>query len=169
MFIVDSLIFLLLGISALISFVKGFWNELVSLGVWVFSIAITLLFSSRFSSLLPPETIESPTARLSISAITLFFGSMLIGSLFNYLFQRMMSDRPTRVLNRLLGVFFGIVRGCAIVGVLVLLAHLVPSLQQETWWQGSKLLPVFEGIAESIHGVLPVELAQHFDFSPTNT
>lgn len=169
MFIVDSLILLLLGISALISFIKGFWNELISLGVWIFAILVTLLLSSRFSSLLPADTIESPTARLSISAITLFFGCLLIGSLFNFLFQRMMRDRRVTVANRIFGVVFGVLRGIAIVSLFVLLAHLVPSLQQETWWEGSNLLPAFETVAEKIYNALPAELAQHFDFSPTNT
>jgi membrane protein required for colicin V production len=167
--IVDGLILLLLLLSAVISIARGFYSELVSLGIWVFAIAVTLFLSSRFSSLLPVDTIESPTARLSISAITLFFGSMLLGSLFNWLFQRLMENRPKRMLNRILGLVFGLVRGAIIVGVLVLFAHLVPSLQQETWWEESHFLSAFENIAKAIHSLLPQELAQHFDFSPTNT
>lgn len=166
---IDVLIVILLVISGAVSTVKGFLREFVSVSVWLIAIGVTLLFSSRFSSLLPADSIESPTARLSISALTLFFGFLMVGSLFNWLLQKMIQDRPRKLLGIIMGFVFGVVRGALIVAFFVLLAHLVPSLQQETWWENSNTLSVFEDIAESIHGVLPTELAKHFDFSPTNT
>ncbi len=163
---IDLIIVAVIVISAIISGFRGFVKEAVSLIVWIAAIVITLLLTSRFATLLPKETIDSPVARLGISAVVLFLGSMLIGSLINWLVQRMISSTRLSKVDRLVGTGFGIVRGAVIVALVVLLANLVPSLKAETWWRESRLLPPLQSIAKLIHTQLPQEVAQHFDFTP---
>jgi membrane protein required for colicin V production len=44
------------------------------------------------------------------------------------------------MIDRLLGMFFGVVRGAVVIAVVVLLAQFA-QLQQTKWWQRSTLLP----------------------------
>jgi len=166
---IDLLIFLLIVVSVAISAIRGFFKEAVSLATWLMAILITLMFTSRFASLLPRDTIESPQARYAISALVLFFGSMIVGGLINYLFQKIIASDGKTKLDMWLGIGFGAVRGLVIVTLLVLLANLIPTFKQESWWRQSAFIPPVQRAAKFIHAQLPRELAEHFDFSPASS
>ena len=163
---VDLVILAVIVFSALISFMRGFFREAMSLGTWVAAIAITLVFTSRFSVLLPIDTVQSPQARATISALSLFVGTLFIGNVINWVFERIMSRVMVGKLDRAIGVGFGVVRGVIFVSLLVLAGNLVPELKQEVWWRDSALLPHFQKVAETMHAKLPDGIAQHFDFTP---
>lgn len=165
---IDILILVLIGVSVAISVIRGFFKEAVSLATWLGAILITLMFTSRFASLLPRDTIESPQARFAISALILFFSSMILGGLINYLFQKVLVASEKGRLDTFLGIGFGLLRGVVIVTLLVLLAHLIPAFKQETWWRQSAFIPPVQKAAQFIHAQLPRELAQHFDFSTSS-
>ncbi len=139
----------------------------MSLGTWIAAVLITLLFTSRFAVLLPMDTVESPQARATISAATLFVGTLLMGNLINWVFGRIVARSVVSKADRAIGMGFGIARGAIIVCLLVLAAHLVPALKQEVWWGKSRLLPRFEKVASIIHKRLPDSIGQHFDFTET--
>ncbi len=166
---IDICILLLIAISIAISAIRGFFKEAVNLLTWLSAILITLMFTSRFASLLPKDTIESPEARYAISAIGLFIGSLIVGGLINYLFQKILSSSNTGRLDMWLGVGFGAARGIVIVTLLVLLANLNPLFKQENWWRQSAFIPPVQRAAKFIHAQLPTELAQHFDFSSASS
>lgn len=162
---VDWVILAVVAVSALVSFMRGFFKEAVSLATWMSAIFITLMFTSRFASLLPRDTFESPTARYTVSALVLFFGTMFIGGLINYLFRKAVGPTTLGPTDRLLGIVFGAARGALIVAMIVLLSNLVPTMKQEVWWRESALLPKFQQAAIVIHQQLPAELAGYFDFT----
>jgi membrane protein required for colicin V production len=58
---------------------------------------------------------------------------------------------------------FGIARGALLVVVLVVLAGLT-ALPRDPWWQGSRLIPVFQGIALGLKPHLPAALRDYIDF-----
>jgi len=163
---VDLVILAVIAFSALISFMRGFFREAMSLGTWLAAIAITLVFTSRFSVLLPIDTVQSPQARATISALSLFVGTLFMGNIINWVFTRIMSRSVIGTWDRTVGIGFGIVRGVIIVTLLVLAGNLVPELKQEVWWRDSAAIPKFQKIAESMHAKLPDGIAQHFDFTP---
>jgi len=162
---IDAIILLALLLSMTISFFRGFYREIVSLLVWVAAVAITVGFTANFASLLPIETVESPQARLGISACILFFGTLMIGGLANWLAMKIVASRRQQKFDRVGGVIFGLLRGIVIVVILVLMANLTPSIKQEVWWRDSFLLPGAQRLAKSVYKRLPDEIAQHFSFS----
>ena len=162
---IDIAIVVVVLLSALISYFRGFFKEAMSLTVWVGAILITVGFSSRFASLIPADAITTPSARLAASAVVLFLGTLLVGAVANFLVRRIVASARLKLADRIIGVVFGLARGVVIVAVLVLVAHLSPELRTERWWVESELLPEFQTMARAIHRQLPQELAQHFDFS----
>lgn len=163
---VDLVILAVIIFSAFLSFLRGFSREAMSLGTWVLAITVTLVYTSRFSVLLPIDTVQSPQARATISAVSLFVGTLFMGGIINWVFERIMSRSKIGYIDRGFGVGFGVVRGVIIVSLLVLLANLVPELKQEVWWRNSAAIPKFQKVAEAMHARLPDGIAQHFDFTP---
>ena len=164
---IDIAIIVVVLLSASISYFRGFFKEAMSLLVWVGAILITLGFASRFASLIPVEAIATPSARLAVSSVVLFLGTLLVGALANFLLRRILAGARLKLVDRIIGVVFGLARGVVIVALIVLVANLAPELKQERWWSESELLPEFQDMARAIHGQLPLEVAQHFDFQET--
>ena len=162
---IDLVVLIIILVSALVGLVRGFFREFVSFATWFVAVVVTLAFTSRFATLLPRDTIESPTARAAISAVALFLGCMLLGGLASWLLSKITGGTGLGLFDRIFGVGFGLARGAVIVGLLVLSANLVPTIKQETWWQSSRLLPPFQFVARHVHARLPREIAQHFDFA----
>ncbi len=63
-------------------------------------------------------------------------------------------------MDRLLGFFFGLLRGFVLLGVFVILGQLL-RLQGEHWWRGSLLIPYGESIANGLRTLVGEERVRH--------
>jgi uncharacterized membrane protein required for colicin V production len=63
-------------------------------------------------------------------------------------------------MDRLLGFFFGLLRGFVLLGVFVILGQLL-RLQGEHWWQGSLLIPYGESIANGLRTIVGEERVRY--------
>lgn len=132
--------FVFLGIitaSVLISLVRGFVREVVSILVWVAAFWLALRYSDALAARLEPF-IGSPTIRLVAAFAGLFIITLLLGALLNYLAGQLVGRTGLSGTDRALGVVFGGLRGLAIVALLVLVAGLT-AVPGERWWQDSLL------------------------------
>ena len=86
-----------------------------------------------------------------------------MGGLVNYLMGELVEKTGLSGTDRMLGLVFGIVRGVAVVGIIVLLAGLTP-LPRDPWWNESRLLMHFEQLALWMRGYLPPEIASYIAF-----
>lgn len=133
-----DLIFLgIIAVSVLISLVRGFVREVVSILVWVAAFWLALRYSDTLAARLEPF-IASPTIRLVAAFAGLFVITLLLGALVNYLAGQLVGRTGLSGTDRTLGVVFGGLRGVAIVALLVLAAGLT-ALPGERWWQESVL------------------------------
>lgn len=138
----DTVILGILAISAIISFVRGFFREVLSLIAWVSATWIGLTFAPRLSDLISPY-ITVPALRLSVAFVVLFLLTLFIGAMVNHLIGQLVKKTGFTGTDRMIGVIFGLIRGGVIVAVLFLLAG-VTGLTQAPWWQESKLAPYFQ-------------------------
>ncbi len=159
---IDYVILGILGLSALISVLRGFIKEALSLAGWIIAIGLGVAFSEEFAALLT-DKISVPSARMAIAFSAIFFVTLLATGLAIYLVGLLVKKTGLTGTDRMLGVIFGIARGILIVGILVLLAGLTP-LPDDPWWQESLFVPHFERLAIEIRGLLPPEAAEYFEF-----
>jgi len=152
----DVVILSIIGISAIISLMRGFVKEAMSLAGWLAAIWIALNYSDALAGLLV-DTINTPSIRFIISFAALFVLTLLLSSLINYLVSQLVIKTGLSGTDRMIGVLFGIARGGAVVGVLVLLAGLT-AIPQDEWWQQSQLVGHFQQVATWISGRLPAEV-----------
>ncbi len=160
---VDIIIFVVIVVSGIISWIRGFLREAIALTAWLTAMSVTFLYANKFSLLLP-ESVGGKTAKTIVSAVVLFFGVLIIGWIAGALVKKLLSTMKMSNVDRAIGFVFGVIRGSVIVTVVVLLLNLT-AIPQELWWEESKLLPKFQELAVLIHERLPPDLADHFKFS----
>ena len=83
----DWAILAILGTSILISIIRGFVREAMSLLVWATALVVAMLFYERVSPWLV-DLISTPSLRLLSAWLALFVGVLIVGSLINYLLAR---------------------------------------------------------------------------------
>lgn len=157
---VDLLIIAIIIISALISLVRGFVKESLSLASWIFAGFIALRYFTPLADLLEPY-IESPTIRTGSGFAILFVCSLIIGAIVNYMASQAVTKTGLTGTDKSLGVVFGAARGLLIVTMLVLLAGLTP-MPSEPWWNDSAMIEFFSEMANWIKDILPQDVAGRF-------
>ncbi|MBT3505145.1 MAG: CvpA family protein [Piscirickettsiaceae bacterium] len=156
---IDYVIIGIIALSAIISVVRGFVKEVLSLAAWVLAFWVALTFSPQFSVLLS-DYISTPSVSLFAAFAALFIVTLILSALVNHLIAAIVEKTGLSGTDRMLGVLFGILRGVAIVTLLVLLAAATP-MPNDDWWQNAVLIEHFEKLAIWARQFLPVGLAQY--------
>lgn len=159
---VDYFILGIILLSGLVSFLRGFVLEALSLAVWVVAFWVAMLLSGNLAALLV-DYISLPSARSALSFLGLFLAVLVVGALFNYLIAQLIKKTGISGTDRVLGMFFGLARGILLIAVVTLLAGFTP-VPGDPWWQESQLLVKFEQLALWMRGYLPPEFAELLDF-----
>jgi membrane protein required for colicin V production len=160
----DVAILVIIALSAMVSLMRGFVKEALSLAAWILAFWVAISFAYPLAALdWLVAQIPSPTARISVAFASLFLLTLLAGALVNYLVSQLVRKSGLSGTDRMLGIIFGIGRGVVLVGILVLLAGLT-QLPKETWWKQSLLMEHFQVLALWMKGFLPHDVAQNFVF-----
>ncbi len=149
-------------ISALISLVRGFVKESISLATWLAAGFIALSYYLVLADLLLPY-IESPTMAQAVAFALLFLATLIVGAIINYMVSQLVSKTGLGGTDKTLGVVFGAARGVLIIAMIVLFAGLTP-MPSEPWWQQSILVEHFLNVALWIKDLLPQDVANRFSF-----
>jgi membrane protein required for colicin V production len=144
----------------LISLVRGFVKESLSLASWILAGFIALRYFTPLADLLEPY-IESPTIRTGSGFAILFVSSLIVGAIINFMASQLVTKTGLTGTDKSLGVVFGGARGVLIVTMLVLLAGLTP-MPTEPWWNDSAMIEYFSGMANWIKDILPQDVANRF-------
>lgn len=143
---VDWAILGIVAISALISLKRGFVKEALSLTTWIIAGVVAWMFGAGLSQYLV-NYIETPSARVIASCTILFVATLLVGAMVNFLIGELIRVTGLFGTDRFLGMVFGAARGGLLVVVAVGLLSLGP-VQQDQWWQQSRLVPQFLMVAD---------------------
>ena len=159
---VDIFIIVVVVLSALISLVRGFVKESISLITWIVAGIIALRYYSPMGDLLEPF-VSSVTLRNWVGGGILFLVTLIVGAIVNFIISQLVSRTGLSGTDKALGVVFGAARGMLIVTMLVLLASLTP-MPGADWWQESTLIDFFQQLAVWVRGVIPDDAVGQFNF-----
>lgn len=141
--VADTGIVAIVAISGLISLIRGFVKEAMSLVIWVAAFVIAMTFSEAASALLV-NFIELASLRQLAAWGGLFVGTLLVGAVVNFLLEKLVTTTGLGGTDRTLGLVFGVFRGLLVVlAVVIALPKAIP-LEQDPWWQESTLIPIFQ-------------------------
>lgn len=141
---IDIVILALVGFSTLISLIRGFVVEAMSIIIWITAIWAAFQFTSPLAAHL--HGIDVPSVRLGVAALLLIIGILVVGSLLSWLIGRLVRSTGLSGTDRMLGAIFGFLRGSFTVLALVAVGSWTP-LCADPWWRQSQLIPRFETLA----------------------
>ena len=143
---IDYAILAVIGISTLISLVRGFVKEAVSLVVWFSAFFIASTFYLNLASLL--TNISEQYLRNAAAIAILFITTLILGALVNYLIGQLVSKTGLSGTDRVLGLAFGALRGALVVSAMLFFMDAFSSAAATDWWQASQLIPEFTIVVE---------------------
>jgi len=151
--ITDYIIAAVIFMSILISFMRGLVKECISLSIWIVGFWAAIKFHLTIANLLAPY-IQNTSLRIVTSFAVIFIAILIFGAICNFLLSFVISKSGLGGFDRMLGMFFGSVRGVLLVSVFLLLAS-TTSLVNDSWWQESAFIPHFSFIIDWLRDFLP--------------
>lgn len=162
MTLLDYAVLAIIGFSVLLSVIRGLVREVLALAAWAIAFVVAWLFGSQLAAIMPAE-IPREELRLLAGFAVLFFVVLLAMSLVAMAVSQMVKSAGLSVEDRLLGAVFGLVRGVAVVTILVLLAG-ATTLPGQPFWREAALRPVLERVAIVVKSWLPPVVSQHIRY-----
>ncbi len=141
----DYVILAIIAISALLSVLRGFVREAISLLAWVSAFMVTGNFYKDLSRKL--TYFEDDFVRNVLAIIILFVSTLFVVGMCGNMIRNLLNKAGLSGTDRLLGIAFGVVRGilivCAMLAFLQILykLHILTFIEQETWYVNSVMIP----------------------------
>lgn len=136
----DWTVVVVVSLSAVLSLWRGFVREAISLGGWVLAFVIANLFALHVAEGIG-DLIANRTGRYVVAWSLLFAVVLVLSSVGAKLLSKLISASGLGVLDRLLGMVFGILRGGLIVmAVVFVVRELIPRSEQSLLNE-SELMP----------------------------
>lgn len=141
--LLDWILVVIVLASALLSLWRGFAREAISLAAWVVAFFVATMFSPSMEVLLE-GIIDNQQVRHLCAFALLFVATLVVGSMLGLLLRQLLKVTGLGLLDRILGMAFGLVRGVVLALALVLLAELAmeaSDVARPAWYRQSVLVP----------------------------
>ena len=138
---IDYAIIIIIGLSTLVSLIRGFAKEAMSLVVWFAAFFIASQFYQDLAVYI--TQINDQMLRNGVAVAALFVATLIVGAIVNYLIGQLVSKTGLTGTDRVLGLVFGAIRGALIVSALLFFMDAFTGAPKTDWWQASKLVPEF--------------------------
>ncbi len=145
---VDFVIIGIIAISAIVSFFRGFLREALSLLIWVVAIWMAVMFYPAVEPMIPQEWGLPATVRMALAGAAILLGVLIIGGIVTWALGSFLDKTGMSGTDRVIGVFFGGLRGIILVAIAIIIVGLVPAIADNSYWKQSKLVPHFQPLAD---------------------
>lgn len=157
----DIAIIVTMALSILVGLWRGFIGEVLALACWILAFWVAWMFgpslADRFSA-----SISVPSVRVLLAYALCFVAVLIAGAIVTYLMRKLVSGSGLSGTDRLLGMVFGLLRGGALVVLVVLLMKFTPVVHDD-WWSQSRMLPTFDRGARWVTTFLPDGVARYLE------
>lgn len=151
--IIDILIAVVLAISVVIGVVRGFVKEAISITALLLAIWAALTFGPNVGEI-SESWISSKDLQTWFGRVVVFVFILALGGLLGWGISKLVRLSVLSGIDRLVGGFFGAVRGVLFVAVFILAGEYA-GFSNDSWWQKSKVIPHFQVVAEWIMVMAP--------------
>lgn len=158
----DYGVLLIIGISIIVSMMRGAVREILAIAGWLAAFYVAKTYASQLIPLLPAE-IPSEQLKTLAAFVILFLAVLLIASLLCIALSGVINKIGLNWLNRGIGAMFGFARGLLIVCVLVFLAGLT-NFPKDVRWTNAMFSSPLEALVKSMLPLVPQTVAKHVKF-----
>ncbi|QTM69319.1 colicin V production protein [Buchnera aphidicola (Hormaphis cornu)] len=136
---IDNAIIIVIISSALVSFLRGFLQESLSLLCWGFGLYVSSNYCSFLAILF--TNFNSKIIRNLIAIALLFVLVLIIESILNRCLSKLVKKLGCSSTNKVLGVLFGSIRGLCIVLLILFTLSVFTNISNNKYYQKSQLIP----------------------------
>lgn len=140
----DIAILSVIGLSALISLVRGFTKESLSLIIWICAFVVANHYYDKLA--VHFTSFNDAIVRNGAAIATLFVATLIVGAIVNYVVGQLVQKTGLSGTDRVLGIVFGALRGVLIVAAVLFVMSAFTASQETEWWKNSQLVPQFSWI-----------------------
>jgi membrane protein required for colicin V production len=150
----DLAVGIVLLISALLAFMRGFVHEVLSIAAWVGAV-LAAVHGLPFARPFARSIISIDWVADSAAAVLIFLVVLLVLSIITNAIARSIQKSALNNLDRSLGFVFGLARALVILGVGLIIADWLTAAERPIWMKRAKTLPIIELTAEGLKAILP--------------
>ncbi len=149
----DFILLGVLGISCLLGLIRGLLKEVLSLVAYGLAFICALWWGPSVDQLLS-AWLKHDYARLGVAYVGLFVLVLLSVGLFNVTLAALIRSTGLTPADHGLGALFGLVRGCLLILVMVVIAGYTP-LPDEPWWKNAMFSKQVVDLVQQLKHRLP--------------
>ncbi|MGP1954492.1 MAG: colicin V production protein [Arsenophonus sp. NC-TX2-MAG3] len=142
---IDYAIITIIIFSTLVSLIRGFIREALSLITWGSAFFVASQFYPYLGTYYLTR-VDDTLIRNGIAIAILFITTLIAGTVVNYVISSLVERGGLSSTDRMLGVCFGVLRGTLIVSVILFFLDTFTSLPKSEDWQRSELISQFSHI-----------------------
>lgn len=138
--------------STIVGLARGFVREAVALAFWI----VGLWSAWTFGYVIEPYLggyLAEPAVRPWVGRLSVLVAVLLVGYLVGLVMRYFTHGVGLGVIDRVIGMLFGVLRGFVLVGVIVICGELL-HVNHEPWWHRSKLIPYGETLGDWLRAMV---------------
>jgi len=151
----DYILLAIILISTVLSFLRGFTREVLSIANWVLSIYAALALGGYLASFIK-DYVGNENLAMTISYVVVFLAIMVVASLITSRLANRLQSSSIGPLDRTLGIIFGSLRGFVIACLgYLLLVLIVPQGDEPDWLTSARLYPAIQTGSAALLATIP--------------
>jgi membrane protein required for colicin V production len=151
----DLAVGIVLLISALLAFMRGFVHEVLSIAAWVGAV-IASVYGTALAQPISHDIIPIAWAADAVAAVVIFLVVLFTLSMGTHAFAKTIQASALNNLDRTLGFVFGVARAMVILAVgLLLMNWLMDAQDRPNWMAQAKTLPLIVMTADGMVAIIP--------------
>ena len=151
----DLIVIIVLVVSGIFAFVRGFVHEVFAIGSWIAATFVTLYAFPHVQPLVE-QYIPTEFFASLVTGVVIFLVSLIVFSMITRLLSNRVQESSLGALDRSLGLLFGFARGAVIVVLAWLsLTFLMPEEDMFEWVKNARSRPMVEWGADRLLTLVP--------------
>jgi len=155
--LLDLAFLVIISVSVLLGFIKGLVRQLLAIFFLILGLILAFIFYPDLSSVLL-RRLRDPMASDFAAFLAILLATILLGFLLTLLVKKVIVIGPLKSIDRLLGAFFGLLRGLILSAVLI--AMIFAFQFQIDLVRKSRLAPFITTLVSEAVSLLPGEIQQ---------
>jgi membrane protein required for colicin V production len=156
--LVDLAVLVVIALSAIFAFARGFVREVLSIAAWIGAAVITL-YGFSYTYAVTTRFVTTPLLADLVAGAGLFLVALIGLTILTGTIARAVQWSALTPIDRTLGLIFGVARGVVLVSIAYFVVDItLPPNDRPSWLQDAQSQPLLAQGADILRGVLPESL-----------